>query len=87
MPQANAAQHPPLQVLLLRSLAAMPAAVAEEVARRRHISLVGAINGNRIEQFFVKTVTGQTLTYYTNGIENTTTLLTKIQAKFPLRAG
>ena len=72
---------------LQRSLDAMSAAVAEEVARRRHISLVGAINGDRIEQFFVKTVTGQTLTFYTNGIENTTSLINKIQAKFPLRAG
>ena len=103
--------------LLQRALNAMPAAVAEEVARlRRNMtdgdavpiptpvvtgseatgvgigsslghSLEGAINGDRLEQFFVKTLTGETLTIRMNGRENTTTLLTKIQAKFPLRAG
>ena len=104
-----------LSDLLQRALNAMPAAVAEEVARIRHIatpaapeaegaawrlpaapeaeggsigqSLEGAINGDKLEQFFVKTATGKTLTIYTDGRENTTSLINKIQAKFPLRAG
>ena len=64
----------------------LPAAPEAEGGSRGN-SLEGAINGDRLEQFFVKTATGKTLTIYTDGRENTTSLINKIQAKFPLRAG